>query len=102
MHAVRRSPRVAAPATTEQAFIDLVCADDELLHAAFDAIVAEEWPVPPPVPPPARRVGPPAPEGRSRGRQLPPDARRPPGPDLPLSGLRRQRAPPPAARPSIT
>ena len=44
-------------------FADLVCADDELLRAAFDAIVAAEWPAPPGVP-------------RQRGQAGRPDRRR--------------------------
>jgi hypothetical protein len=100
--AVGSWPRVATPSATEEAFIDLVCADDELLHAAFDAIVAQEWPVPPSVPPAPRRAGLPAPGSGSRRRRLPPDGRRPVPPDLPVSALRRQRSPPPAARRSTT
>ena len=96
MDPVRRSPRAAASSTTEDVFIDLVCADDELLHAAFDAIVAEEWPVPPSVPP-AAPASLPAPGRRSRRRRLPPVGRRPLRLDLPGTGLRRQRSPPRAA-----
>ena len=31
-------------ARLEEQFVDLLCADDELLRAEFDAIVAAEWP----------------------------------------------------------
>jgi len=33
----------AAAASTQDLFIDLVCADDQLLAAEFNAIVAEAW-----------------------------------------------------------
>lgn len=33
----------------DEQFIDLICADDELMQAEFDEIVAAEWTVPPPV-----------------------------------------------------
>lgn len=33
----------------DEQFIDLICADDELMQAEFDEIVAAEWAVPPPV-----------------------------------------------------
>jgi hypothetical protein len=39
---------VHAARTTDEQFLDLVCADDELLRAEFDAIIAAEWPTPPP------------------------------------------------------
>jgi hypothetical protein len=55
-------------------FADLVCADDELLRAAFDAIVAAEWPAPPGVP-------------RQRGQAGRPDRRWQPSPSR--SGTRR-------------
>ncbi|MCU7723858.1 hypothetical protein ODJ79_09045 [Actinoplanes sp. KI2] len=49
----------AGPATTGQAFVDLVCADDELVRAEFDALIAASWPTPPAVPPvPPRRPAP--------------------------------------------
>ena len=45
--------------STEQ-FLDLVCADEDLLRAGFDAIIAAEWPTSP--------IGP----TRERRRSLPP------------------------------
>jgi hypothetical protein len=97
MHAGRRPPRAAAAPATDEAFLDLVCADDELVRAAFEAIVAEEWPVPPSWPPPACAAGFPPPEGRERRRPLPPDDR-PVQCHRPGTGVRRQRSPPPPAR----
>jgi hypothetical protein len=50
------------PAVDEE-FLELVCADEELLRAEFDAIIAQEWAsTPPPADPPtaAPRPTPPA------------------------------------------
>jgi hypothetical protein len=41
-------------ALDELEFADLWCDDAELLRAEFDAIVAAEWPAPPPIPAPRR------------------------------------------------
>jgi hypothetical protein len=75
----------------DEAFLDLVTADDDLVRAEFDALIAASWDAPPPPPPavpaPADRPpGWPAPRGpepvRRAGRLVP--ARRP----------TRQRSPP--------
>jgi hypothetical protein len=52
----------------QEEFLDLVYADEELLRAEFDAIIAEEWGQPTP---PARRrsTRPPAPPPQRRDRQ---------------------------------
>jgi len=52
------APPTAAP--VEQAFIDLVCQDEQLLRAEFDALIAASWQTPRgPVPPaPPRRPAP--------------------------------------------
>lgn len=56
----------------DEQFIDLICADDALMRAEFDAIVAEEWSVLPPV----RRASPGTDEGRrAHGGQRPSSAR---------------------------
>lgn len=34
-------------ATVDEQFLDLICSDDDLIDAAFDAIIAAEWPLPP-------------------------------------------------------
>lgn len=64
-----------ADAAVRDAFIDLVCQDEGLLRAEFDALIASSWPAPPPdSPPPAppRRpppgAGPPATHGVHPGR----------------------------------
>lgn len=33
--------------TVDEQFVDLICGDADLLAAAFDAIIAAEWPEPP-------------------------------------------------------
>jgi hypothetical protein len=75
----------------DSAFIDLLCQDDDLVRAEFDALVAASWHLPPPLPPAAPR---PADQPPSRSwpaaREAPPTAgRRPIG-----AGLRHQRSPP--------
>jgi len=74
-----------------QAFVDLVCADDELMRAEFDALIAASWPTPPAVPPvPPRRPTP-----WPCGHALPPgEAARPPIHHIPDTSCGRQRAPP--------
>jgi len=76
-------------------FLDLICSDDELIQAEFDAIIADQWPSPPPHRP--RRDNP---GGRhsSRWGQHP----APSGPDGPpltprhpgVAAWSRQRSPP--------
>jgi len=80
------------PATvTGQAFVDLVCADDELMRAEFDALIAASWPSPPAVPPvPPRRSAP-----WPCGLALPcHEGARPLIHHEPDTSWRRQRAPP--------
>jgi hypothetical protein len=36
---------------TDEQFLDLLCADEDLLGAEFDAIITAEWPTPPIIPP---------------------------------------------------
>ncbi len=33
--------------TVDEQFVELICSDEELLLAEFDAIIAAEWPTPP-------------------------------------------------------
>ncbi len=87
-------PRGDVARGSDEQFLDLICSDDELVQAEFDAIIAAEWPSPPPTRP--RRD---TPGGRHPGRGQRP---RPAAPDgLPLRprhpGVRawsRQRSPP--------
>jgi hypothetical protein len=79
-------------------FLDLVCADEELLRAEFDAIIAQEWSSrPPPADPPAASRG----TGPRQGGPAPPVFRgsplRPRHPGV--GGWGRQRSPPPAGIP---
>lgn len=85
---------VAAVDEVEETFLALVCADEELLRAEFDAIITDSWneptpparqrPTRPPAPPP-RRGHPSGTAGRAPGRQHHPAG----------EGRSRQRAPPP-------
>jgi hypothetical protein len=86
----------ATPATDEQ-FVELLCANQDLLRAEFDAIIAAEWPSPPPAEPDRGDDA----EGRPRPRWKRREASvaallnqaHHPG----IGGWTRQRSPPPAA-----
>jgi hypothetical protein len=79
---------------TDLDFVELICADDELVRAEFAAIVAAEWGSPPPRRPirPTPGNGPRHPGRRTavdgRALLLPRRTRRP------ASSHRRQRSPP--------
>ncbi|HEU4547490.1 MAG TPA: hypothetical protein VFR88_14450 [Microlunatus sp.] len=79
--------------SAEEQFLDLLLADDDLLRAEFDAIVAAEWPGPPPNLPRRRVRGGPDPRRRRHHRatvtKAPGAGRRPP-----VDGAARQRSPP--------
>ena len=47
MPATWRPVHLAVPQATKDAFVDLICSDEQLLRAAFDEIIAAEWPAPP-------------------------------------------------------
>ncbi len=86
-------PTHSSPAITDD-FLAVVCADEQLLHAEFDAIIAEEWPSGPPTWPGHQAGGYP---------QKPADPRRPAPawfpsrPDQPrLGDWVRERSPPEA------
>jgi len=51
---LRTSDGTDLAGTLEEQFIELVCSDEDLLRAEFEAIVAAEWPAPPSAPPPRR------------------------------------------------
>jgi hypothetical protein len=78
----------------DEQFLELVCSDEELLRAEFDAIVSAEWPTPPNHAPAHRPSGePPTPRGQpwspAPGARL---MNRPRHPGL--GGWARQRSPP--------
>jgi hypothetical protein len=64
----------ASAASTQDLFIDLVCADDQLLAAEFDAMVAECWDGPGPVPVTLLTARATAPSPGHRGTSRDPDA----------------------------
>jgi hypothetical protein len=77
---------------TDEEFIELVCSDEDLLAAEFDAIIAANWPGRPPAPPAdLTRVPEEQRHGRSpsSGRVMPGDTR---GAVVPARS--RQRSPP--------
>ncbi len=80
--------------TIDEEFLDLVCSDEELLRAEFEAIVAAEWPMPPMRPPRPSPAGrPPSPRrvtwwADTSGRLV--SRPRHPG----IGGWGRQRSPP--------
>jgi len=79
--------------STEEQFLDLLLADQELLRAEFNAIIAAEWPGPPPDLPDRRVRGEPDPDRRRRYRATAttvPGTRRRPHVDESA----RQRSPP--------
>jgi hypothetical protein len=82
----------------DEQFLELMCADEELLQAEFDAIIAEEWPdSSPPTDLPAESSGDSSrPSGPRLTRAGPTTPRRPhhPGTD----GWSRQRSPPTRTR----
>jgi hypothetical protein len=89
----RSDVAVAAADRVEEEFLGLVCADEELLRAEFDALIAATWGQPHPARP--RRAGWPTPPPRRRPR---PEFARPGpmrAPHYPgAEGRTRQRAPP--------
>ena len=85
-----------AARTVDEQFLALMCSDEDLLRAEFDAIIAAEWPSPPPRTP--RRGA----AHRHPGQQYThrrggaPVARAMPRPRHPgIGGWVRQRSPPP-------
>ena len=82
---------VDAAGSIEQQLLDLLLADEELLRAEFDAILAEVWPAQPPNLP-HRRAGEPDPGGKQHHRDTASTA-----PDVrarPQGASARQRSPP--------
>jgi len=95
MTTIRHTYDTGPTDTLAEQFIELVCADEDLLQAEFEAIIAAEWPTPPPARPPLRRPagGPPVrPAGHWRQGRLERLASRPRHPGI--GGWARQRSPP--------
>ncbi|MEV4620772.1 hypothetical protein AB0J74_18935 [Asanoa sp. NPDC049573] len=90
------NPTSGAPApasTIDATFLDIVCHDEELLRAEFDALVAASWDEPPAPPPPAgpRPADNPAPRPTTHPtteKEVPPESYHP------APAGRRQRSPP--------
>jgi hypothetical protein len=67
----------------DEAFTDLVCSDDDLVRAEFDALIRSSWPPPVPPAPPApslpepEQAGP-AERGCTGPDDIDPESRRPP------------------------
>lgn len=80
--------------TTEEEFLAIVCSDEDLMRAEFDAIIAAEWPSPPPDRPENDDLVEPAPR-TVRRPPIPNQARRPDQPRG-IRGRSRERSPPPA------
>lgn len=81
--------------TLEEQFLALVCSDEDLLQAEFEAIIAAEWPTPPAAHPPLHRPArrpPGRPAGQWREVTLERLASRPRHPGI--GGWARQRSPP--------
>jgi len=87
------------PATTcdmDELFLELLCADEDLIRSEFDAIIAAEWPSPAPPEPGNAEIAEPTPH-QARHRRRASDATlvdRPRHPGIGEWG--RQRSPPPA------
>jgi len=84
--------------TVDPLLVDLICADGELLHAEFDAIIAAEWPDPPA---PVNRGQPERHgSGREESRFRPSDSVGRLEQESPIGhgAWRRQRSPPECAR----
>ena len=81
--------------TVDEQFLALICSDEDLLQAEFDAIIAAEWPSPPTTTPrrgPADRC----PTGDTPGRAYAGDSGPVARPRHPgIGGWVRQRSPPP-------
>ncbi len=85
----------AATRGMDEQFLELLCADEDLLRAEFDAIIAAEWPSPPPAEP-DRGAGAERRPRPARLRRAASTAALPSRPRHPrIGGWTRQRAPPP-------
>ncbi|WP_338184955.1 hypothetical protein [Jatrophihabitans sp.] len=82
-------------ATIEEEFLAIIASDAEIVRGEFEAIIAAEWPDPPPTEPGgADAVGRPLQgQGRRRAARTGRLLRRPRSPGV--DGARRERSPPP-------
>ena len=88
--------REAARATRDD-FVELVCADEDLLRAEFEEIITAQWPTPPTAPPVSGARAHPAPL-RGRPPRWGPSPRLRPRPVAPgVRARTRERSPPPVA-----
>jgi len=92
------TPAIAdtAARTVDEQFLALMCSDEDLLRAEFDAIITAEWPSPPPTTTPRRGAAHRHPASYTHRRGGAPVAgavprQRHPG----IGGWVRQRSPPP-------
>lgn len=95
MSTIRHTCDSGAADTIEEQFLELVCSDVDLVRGEFEAIIAAEWPTPPPVRPPLRRPagGPGMPRrGRRWSRRVGHLPSRPQDPSI--GAWSRQRSPP--------
>jgi hypothetical protein len=90
------TPDARVEPSLDDQFLDLVCADEELLRAEFEAIIAAEWPIPPAAPPPRHPARIPPPPTGTRRPRLPRSGQVSQRPRHPgVGGWARQRSPPP-------
>lgn len=94
MPQILQEASVDAARSSQEQFVELMCADAELVRAEFDAIIAAEWSQPPPDEPDSGPPPEPPPRGPRRlaSGQTPglPNQKRRTG----ISASSRQRSPP--------
>jgi hypothetical protein len=94
MRQILHTDDVDATPNTDEQFLELLCGDEDLLRAEFDAIIAAEWPSPPPAEPECGAGAEQRPrrgwQRRKAGVAARPNQPRHPG----IGGWTRQRSPP--------
>jgi hypothetical protein len=95
MPQISHTAGLAAMRGADEQFLDVICADEDLVRAEFDAIIAAEWPSPPPARP-DRGADAERRPCRTRQRREASVADLPSRPRHPgIGGWTRQRSPPP-------
>ena len=94
---IQRTDGSRATLGTDEQFLQLIYADEDLLRAEFDAIIAAEWPSPPPVEPASAGADGRPGRGERRGHIGAPPPPRPPHTGV---GARPRQRSPPGSRPS--